>query len=456
MSQPCFVNRFDLSDVELTASGPIVRVEILREGTFNHPKKKFRVDENLINELHANFSSGLLGTELPVDEDHLDPRFSRAKGWIVKTEPGVRPDGKKALFAFVKPTASMIRPIKDGEVKYFSPSIAFGKEITEEGKPKTANVLRGGAWTNIPFIKAMSPAEVLNFSELDLSDGGAGAAEGNGSMTDDGDPSNNKGLPHISEAQDADAESDELPEQCRSCKLLYDGSCPFAGVEMKIAAAGDATCPRYEQLDVVRPRSVQQEVDADKEENEAIRMSEKKDGEAVVNLADYQALMSKVEALETSRATDAELVKTLNLALSEEVAKRTQVEASQKVEEVSVLLSEAVEDGRITPHQRKLLEPTLLKAKGFEGVVDLSDIGAGEVDLDKVDLSANIKEFIESLEPNVQIDMSERIVGKPKGRLGGGQVDADASMAEAKKRFSANPGIPLHTHYREVIAEAQK
>lgn len=453
MSHPCFVNRFNLSDVELTASGPIVRVEILREGTFNHPRKRFRVDEKLINEIHANFSSGLMGTELPVDEDHLDPRFSRAKGWIVKTEPGVRPDGKKALFAFVKPTASMIRPIQDGEVKYFSPSLAFDKTFTEEGKPRTANVLRGGAWTNIPFIKSMSPAEVLNFSEIDLAEGGA---EGNGGTTDDGDPSNNKGLPHISEAQDSDAESDELPEQCRSCKLLFDGSCPFTGIEMKIAAAGDATCPRYEQLDVVRPRSVQQEVDADKEENEDIRMSEKKDGEAVVNLADYQALMSKVEALESTRATDAETVKTLNLALSEEIAKRTQVEASQKVEEVSVLLSEAVEDGRITPHQRKLLEPTLLKVKGFEGVVDLSDIGAGEVDLDKVDLGENIKEFIESLEPNVQIDMSERIVGKPKGRLGGGQVDADASMNEAKKRFAQNPGTPLHTHYREVMAEAQK
>jgi hypothetical protein len=47
------------------------------------------------------------------------------------------------------------------------------------------------------------------------------------------------------DAADKDAENKNLPMQCRSCSRLQDGTCPFQGVTVKLAAAGDGNCPQY-------------------------------------------------------------------------------------------------------------------------------------------------------------------------------------------------------------------
>jgi hypothetical protein len=354
--------------VELKAGSPQVAVQLLREGSWKHkgaPGGVLKVTEDLIDEINENFKSGLKGVELPTNNDHDDRNFKVSKGWIVGMK---KVNGKEGveLHGVIEPTPETKKRIEDGEVKFFSPEIQFGWEDPEGGKKH--NVMRGGAWTNVPYLKRMKPATLINLSEVLEEEETEEATEDEGG---EGREEFNKQKPSLSDAKDSDAQDSGLPDQCRACALLYSGSCPFVNIDSKMAAAGDETCPRYEQMD-----SGSEDNQAQSEET---TMSEDKDK---TKIEDQATEITNLH--EASKEKDEEII-----ALSEKVKeadeKFAKLEFDRHRDSDVALLSELTGAGKLTPAMAKTADTIMLLMRGAEGQVNLSEAAGGE----QVDLSAD-------------------------------------------------------------------
>lgn len=106
-----------------------------------------------------NFRKGIVGleNELPIDYFHED--FKQAAGWIKKLELKDGDLGAE-LWATVQWTPKGAQMIKDGELKYFSPSWAEKWEDSQGAKHQS--VLFGGGLTNIPFLSQMPAIKLSN------------------------------------------------------------------------------------------------------------------------------------------------------------------------------------------------------------------------------------------------------------------------------------------------------
>lgn len=94
--------------------------------------------------------------EPDVDYDHKK-RTDEAAGWVKKAE--VRTDG---LYLFVEWTKDAATKIRSKAYKYFSPEFV-DEWVHPKSQTKFSDVLSGGAITNRPFLKDLSP---LNLSEM--------------------------------------------------------------------------------------------------------------------------------------------------------------------------------------------------------------------------------------------------------------------------------------------------
>lgn len=422
--------------VALSEAGgaPRVRVQLLREGRFLHPaaprnangERELVIDETLLTEIKANFDAGVKGFELPSNMNHDDPKFTKSKGWL-KSMAIERGEEGLTLWGEVEPTSDVAEDIKHKRIKYVSPEIVFNEQHPELRKKITA--MRGFAWTNIPYIKNMRPATVLNFAEVDIDEDPDSSV---------GDPLDRQHL-DITAAKDPDAKQDGLPEQCRSCSLLYDGHCPFQGIPVKMAAAGEGTCPRYEAADSSR----------DYPDNPTeVQMTEQ----------EKQELMGRLQAAE-ARAEQAE--KTVAL-LSEQGGSALQqiaaLQAERQAERTAVALSECLRSGRILPAEMPLVERLLRKVRGESGTVTLSEVsGRAEVNLDETSLEDDLLSFINNIEPRVAL--TEGAVRVAERRFDNSSVDlAEKANARANElRQKGYTGADVYAvALREVASELSK
>lgn len=144
------------------------RIEVIKAGTWPMESNKGALTIT-IEDLHqfvANFDSGVgmpAGMhQLPIDFSHND--FDKAAGWMKALY--VIGD---TLYADVEWSTAGIAALEGKEYKLFSPSFypaCLGEWRDPENHSQTArNVLCGGALTNIPFFKGLTPIMASNASE---------------------------------------------------------------------------------------------------------------------------------------------------------------------------------------------------------------------------------------------------------------------------------------------------
>ena len=132
------------------AAGDMVDIQIMREGTWNHPNYwEIEIDSDTIRSVKKNFDENKRGIELAVDENHEDDHKAL---WRFR-ELYIVWDG---LFAKIELTVMWAELLSAWAYKYFSPEIIF-KKVDEETGEVIENLLVGGAFTNRPFFKLMDP-----------------------------------------------------------------------------------------------------------------------------------------------------------------------------------------------------------------------------------------------------------------------------------------------------------
>lgn len=147
-----FFNALEFKEDKTYKNGDIVRVQIMRTGSWQHQEYgEVKITKKIIKDIVKNFEEDVRGIELAVDENHEENH--KALAWF--KELIVEEDGN-ALFADVKLTAKGAALLNEGAYKYFSPEIIF-HTVDEESGNFISNLLNGGAFTNRPFFKRMKP-----------------------------------------------------------------------------------------------------------------------------------------------------------------------------------------------------------------------------------------------------------------------------------------------------------
>jgi len=158
---------FEFGDKTEFIAGDQVEIQIMRTGTWDHPKYgEMSVDIGNLEEVKENFRNQVLGRDLYVDENHEENH--KALAWIKE----IFFNGMERLYATLELTKKGAELLTDGAYKYFSPEIYFKYENPETGDI-IRNLLVGGAFTNTPFFKQMEPVlanEVADQQSKDVID----------------------------------------------------------------------------------------------------------------------------------------------------------------------------------------------------------------------------------------------------------------------------------------------
>lgn len=149
--------------------------EACREGAWDyvHPNgktEKVKINERTIDNFIRNFKENVRGLvlpgtnnpTLPIDYEHgKDPKYGKdAAGWIGDLEKRDKTlsDGRVVKSLWIKPaeyTPDAQDAVKNGVKRYFS--VTFNDWINPETKKFYKDVLFGGALTNEPFVKGLTP-----------------------------------------------------------------------------------------------------------------------------------------------------------------------------------------------------------------------------------------------------------------------------------------------------------
>jgi len=122
---------------------------ILLAGNFTQNGEEFSITKEQLQDMVANFNQNVLGTDPPVDFSHDNEK--KAAGWIKHLEL-FEQDNQVGLLATIRWTKSGEKALSDKEFRYFSASFTFDFFDGSTGK-SFGPVLRGGALTNIPFLR---------------------------------------------------------------------------------------------------------------------------------------------------------------------------------------------------------------------------------------------------------------------------------------------------------------
>ena len=170
---------------------------------------------------------------------------------------------------------------------------------------------------------------------------------------------------------DTDDETDDpnLPSQCQSCAKLENNTCPFQGINVKIAAAGDGHCPQYISADVEPVSPSGGTTGEDPEEHTKMNENQSQD----IELLKTQ-LVALSEKVNTNTLENEGLV-TLTQAQSEQIESlKAQVAQANREKSQAVRRSFAsryIESGKLTPVAAEICLNILEVADGE--VVTLND-----------------------------------------------------------------------------------
>jgi len=133
---------------------------VIPEGQYEHPSYgHLNFSEEFLQELIENFYAKALGNTEPfVDINHNE---EEAFGWF--KELRLVEEGMEGLIAWNDKGTELV---KSGSYKYFSPWISAYKN--PETAQEYANVFRGGALTNVPFLKMLPPIELGEHKEVSI------------------------------------------------------------------------------------------------------------------------------------------------------------------------------------------------------------------------------------------------------------------------------------------------
>lgn len=428
------------------------KVQLLRTGEWIHPQApggRLKVTSDTLRLIYDNFKAGVVGTELPCDRDHEDPKKQRALGWI----SGMEIDSTGShLYGYCEFSDNeLAEDVRTKKIKYFSPEIKFGY-LDKEKNARTI-VIDSGSWTNKPYIKGMEPA--VNLSEVAENDAELTAlmretAESYGSTS--AEPNVAKDARR--ESIDPDAGDPDLPTQCGTCLQLQQGKCPFPNVEIKIAAAADGICPRYTPLDSKRPESDETGGLRAQSKTQEVKMSEITQN---VSLTEFETLKEQVTKLsEANQATATE-----NAALKaekEKLAEKVQLhetmweksEAIRLAEADARYAEEAVRAGHLTPAQAELAAKIRKASRGETVKLNETDETASTFD-------ALFNEFVNSLE--VGVEMAEGSYQPSATRSSGASktaIDDSSIQRRAEELAKSNGSSRWQDFYgsaaREVLA----
>jgi phage I-like protein/cation transport regulator ChaB len=141
------------------------KIEIMRTGKWKHPVyENLEITGNTIDCIIKNFEDNVRGVDISFDLEHGETNHkSEAVCWVKKLiKKG------SSLLAEIDWTDFGKEKVKSKSFRYFSPEFKFTYTDAETGKTYN-NVLFGGALTNRPFIKNMSPimlSEKINETEF--------------------------------------------------------------------------------------------------------------------------------------------------------------------------------------------------------------------------------------------------------------------------------------------------
>lgn len=142
----------DMYEIELATNSKEKWYLVIPRGTYQHQEYgELDFGDSFFEEMLQNFKNNVLGNTKPfIDQDH-DQRG--AAGWVNDMKYN-----EEGMWAKIEWTPVGVDLIKNKIYKYFSP--AYG----DYQDPKTGkmyhNVFRGGALTNIPFLKELPEIEL--------------------------------------------------------------------------------------------------------------------------------------------------------------------------------------------------------------------------------------------------------------------------------------------------------
>lgn len=143
---------YDIGNFAEVKEGQKVKIQIMRVGQWQHQEYgDVIVTPQTLIDVKRNFDDNVRKIDIAIDENH-DPDH-KALGWIRSLDI----KDNDSLWAEIEITALGSRLLSDGAYKYFSPELSFDYKDGELGGQSTKNVLVGGAFTNRPYFKAMSP-----------------------------------------------------------------------------------------------------------------------------------------------------------------------------------------------------------------------------------------------------------------------------------------------------------
>lgn len=151
---------YDIGKFAEVKEGQRVKIQIMRVGQWRHQEYgDVVVTPQTLIDVKRNFDENIRKIDVAIDENH-DPDH-KALGWIRSLDI----KDNESLWAEIEITALGSRLLSDGAYKYFSPELSFDYKDGELGSQPAKNVLVGGAFTNRPYFKAMSPLLLANEKE---------------------------------------------------------------------------------------------------------------------------------------------------------------------------------------------------------------------------------------------------------------------------------------------------
>lgn len=148
----------DLNVLKFDDSTNTTWVHALPLGSYNHPVYgKIEIDSTRANKFAKSVKEKTRGIECSINYDHNNE--AEASGWVKDAE--ARGDGLWLQVDFVKDAADKI---KDKKYRYFS--VEFDDQWEDSQGNKHEDVIFGGALTNRPFMKNLTP---INLSDAYVS-----------------------------------------------------------------------------------------------------------------------------------------------------------------------------------------------------------------------------------------------------------------------------------------------
>jgi len=332
---------------------PREEIMLFPYGDWKHPTYgTLHFNNKFFAEIIENYENNVLGTKPFLDKGHEE---DNAFGWF-NTVPYIRPG--KGLFAKPDWTPVGTKKVSEKEYMYFSPWWGTYKD-PQTGK-EYKNVFKGGAATNIPFLKTMPPisddiqANDSEYIELKLSDlyiEGQSDSDAGGGNADEAGKSQKSGK----SGDDKNIKEKRMNEKLR--KLL------IKQYKLDEEATDEQIEEAAEKAEVSDAEKLKKENEELKKENEELKKDEEGDEEGKEN----KELSEKLNKTE-KQLTEMRMEKVIDKALSD-----GKIIVKEKKYWQEKFMSDPEGTTDIIDHLQKIVDFSEKGYAGSEGETEMSE-----------------------------------------------------------------------------------